>query len=112
MENGYTHIDTAKMYQNEEIVGEAIAECIKQGKTRESIYVCTKLWIDDFNDPEAGCRESLKKLGLEYVDLYLLHWPFMFYSEPKASLHKVWPLMEALVDKGLVKSIGVSNFNT
>ena len=62
MENGYTHLDTAKRYKNEEIVGEAIQECLSQGKKREELYICTKLWHDDYNDVEAGCRESLRKL--------------------------------------------------
>jgi len=68
------------------------------------------MWHDKFHDVEGGLRESLGKLGLDHVDLYLIHWPMMFYA--KRPLHQLWPDMEALVEKGLTKSIGVSNFNT
>ena len=110
MKAGYCHLDTANIYQNEEVVGEALMECFKQGKKREDIFVTTKLWTTGWSDVEAACRESLAKLQLEQVDLYLVHWPVMFYA--KKPLHVLWPEMEALIDKGLTKSIGVSNFNT
>ena len=67
-------IDTAKVYENEEQVGEALKECFTQGIKREDIFIVTKMWIRDFNDPEAALKESLSKLKLEYVDLYLMHW--------------------------------------
>lgn len=112
MTAGYAHIDTAMIYKNEEVVGAALAECFQKGKKREDIYVTTKLWHTQYADVEGAMRESLKKLGLDYVDLYLIHWPLMYYSDPQKPLHVLWPEMEALVSKGLTKSIGVSNFNT
>ena len=110
MEAGYTHLDTAAVYQNEEVVGAALAECFSKGKKREEIFVTTKLYHDKFDDVEGAIKESLTKLGLDYVDLYLIHWPMMYYA--KKPLHQLWPDMEALVEKGLTKSIGLSNFNT
>ena len=98
------------IYANEEIVGEAIEESIKQGKKREDLYITTKLWHSEYDDVEKAIRTSLSKLKLDYVDMYLIHWPASYAS--KKPLHILWPEMEALVEKGLTKSIGVSNFNT
>lgn len=74
------------------------------------MFVATKCWPDEMGDPEAALKRSLQRLDLEYVDLYLIHWPahFIFTDTP---LHKIWPVFESLVDQGLAKSIGVSNFN-
>ena len=110
MKCGYAHLDTATIYRNEEVVGEALAESFAQGKKREDIFVTTKLWQTDFDNVEGAIRESLGKLKLDYVDAYLVHWPAMYFA--KKPLHVLWPEMEALVEKGLTKSIGVSNFNT
>jgi len=112
MEAGYTHIDTATVYNNEEIIGEALAECFAKGKKREDIFVTTKLWHSGYGDVQGTLKSSLEKLKLDYVDLYLVHWPLGYYADPKKPLHVLWPEMEALVDQGLSKSIGVSNFNT
>jgi len=97
---GYRHIDTAMIYVNEEEVGRAIRE---SGIPRKEIFVTTKLWNADHADARAAFETSLKKLGLDYIDLYLQHWP---NPERVAS----WKVMEELVDEGLVRSIGVSNF--
>ena len=110
MEAKYCHVDTASIYGNEKVVGQALKECFSKGKKREDIFVTTKLWHTQYYDPELAIKESLKRLGLEYVDLYLIHWPMMYYA--KKPLHKLWPDMENLVDKKLAKSIGLSNFNT
>ena len=74
--------------------------------------------MDEVEDCEAACRRSLAKLGVEYVDLYLVHWPIAVknlgdgkYEKINIPMYKIWAQMEDLVDKGLVKSIGVSNFN-
>ena len=107
---GYCHLDTAHIYGNEEIVGEALEECFKQGKKREEIYITTKIWHDQYHDVDAAIKQSLRKLKLDYVDMYLIHWPASYAS--KKPLHVLWPEMETLVAKGFVKSIGVSNFNT
>jgi len=65
MTAGYTHIDTAMIYKNEEVVGAALAECFEKGKKREEIFVTTKLWHSQYADVEGAMRESLKKLGLD-----------------------------------------------
>ena len=116
LEYGYRHIDTAKIYANEEQIGEALEEVIAAGVPRSELYITTKLWHDDYHDVEAACRESLRKLRLEYVDLYLVHWvrPVMDWNDDNWKItsppqHQIWSKMEALVDAGLCKSIGVSN---
>ncbi|MDQ0362751.1 aldo/keto reductase [Breznakia pachnodae] len=102
LEAGYRHIDTASVYKNEEAVGEAIKE---SGIPREEIFVTTKLWNEDIQSGEVkkALEESLKKLGLDYVDLYLIHWPIEGYKEAYLE-------MEKLQSEGLIRSIGVSNF--
>ncbi|VDD94926.1 unnamed protein product [Enterobius vermicularis] len=102
LDNGYRLIDTAELYKNEAEIGEALAEYLKDGKVkREEIFVTTKLWCTHFapNEMEPALRESLKKLQLDYVDLYLAHMPGAFNG------------MEELYKKGLTKAIGVSNFS-
>ncbi len=100
LRQGYRHIDTAAIYGNEREVGQAI----KNSKIpRDQIFVTTKLWNDDHNDVQAACNLSLKKLGLDYLDLYLIHWPV---KERLAS----WAEMVKLQQQKKVKSIGVSNF--
>ena len=110
MEAGYTHIDTATLYENEEMIGDALQECFTRGKKREDLFITDKIWHDDFGDCEKQLRKSLHMLKLDYVNLYLIHWPAGYYTKPKKPLHELWPEMEALVEKGLTKSIGVSNF--
>ncbi len=102
---GYRHIDTAKIYGNEEGVGRAIAE---SGIPREELFVTTKLWDDAhaFDDAIAACEASLERLGLDYVDLYLIHW-----AVPSQGQHvEAWKALVALQERGLVRAIGVSNF--
>ena len=113
---GYRHLDCAKVYENEEEVGQAIEECIEAGVPREDLFVTSKLWHTDKGDVEAACRESLRKLKLEYLDLYLIHWmtPGLDtegeqWKTTGPPQYLVWKAMEDLVAKGLVKSIGVSN---
>jgi methylglyoxal/glyoxal reductase len=102
---GYRHIDTAAIYRNEESVGRAIKD---SGIPREEIFVTTKLWNDSQNYHEAkkAFEESLKKLQLDYVDLYLIHWPTSYQQAREA-----WLAMEELYFEGRVRAIGVSNFN-
>ena len=112
VEAGYRHIDTASKYENEETIGEAIQESLKiTGLKREHLFVTTKIWFEEFDDPEVALRASMSRLRLDYVDLYLIHWPVGFFAAKKVPLHVLWPQLEALVDKGLARSIGVSNFN-
>lgn len=104
-EIGYRHIDTAAIYGNEEGVGAAIAA---SGIPRDELFITTKLWNDrhDGDEPNAAIRESLDKLGLEHVDLYLVHWP-----TPAADNYvHAWSKLIELRDAGLTRSIGVSNF--
>jgi len=83
---GYRFIDTGSFYKNEEIVGKAIALAIETGKvTREEIFVVTKVWIDETEDVDAAIKRSLTKLGLDYVDLYLVHWPIAVKTVSEAS---------------------------
>lgn len=109
---GYRHIDTAAYYENEHIVGEALNEIFSKGKIkREDIFLVTKIWPTDFANPEAALRKSLENFKLDYVDCYLIHWPSMYFSESRKPLHVLWKELESLVDKGLTKSLGISNFN-
>jgi len=100
LEAGYRHIDTAAMYGNEESVGAAIG---MSGVPRENIFVTTKLWNSDHGNPERALATSLHKLKLDYVDLYLIHYPV---RERRQS----WRALEALRAEGRARSIGVSNF--
>lgn len=100
LEAGYRHIDTAAMYGNEESVGAAVR---RSGIPREKIFVTTKLWNSDHGNPERALDTSLRKLKLDYVDLYLIHYPV---RERRQS----WRALETLQAKGKARSIGVSNF--
>ncbi len=104
LEVGYRHIDTAAIYGNEEGVGRAIAA---SGIPRDELFVTTKLWNDrqSGEQPRAALGESLDKLGLDHVDLYLVHWP-----APKNDHYlNAWQRLIELRDAGLTRSIGVSN---
>ncbi|KAF9361580.1 hypothetical protein BGX26_001585 [Mortierella sp. AD094] len=105
LQAGYRHIDTATIYGNETSVGNAIR---KSGIPRDQIFVTTKLTEDDqgYESAIAACELSLEKLGLEYIDLYLIHAP-LCGSELRA---QSWKAFETLVSQGKVKSIGVSNY--
>jgi len=111
---GYRHFDTASGYGNEEAVGRAIRE---SGLPRSEVFVTTKLNNNDHGRVKAAFEDSLQKLDLEYIDLYLLHWPVA--SGPNGSLQpeesptyvETWKEMEKLVETGKVKTLGVSNFS-
>lgn len=102
IKTGYRLIDTAQVYGNEEAVGKAIKAA---GVPREELFITTKLWISDMNYDGAkrAFAESLEKLGLDYVDLYLLHQPF-------GDTFGAWRALEELYKEGKIKAIGVSNF--
>ncbi|MBK9158502.1 MAG: aldo/keto reductase [Micropruina sp.] len=103
IELGYRHVDTAAIYGNERQVGQAIRE---SGLPREEFFVTTKLWNDRHDDAAGALGLSLSKLGLDYVDLYLIHWPV-----PRLNLHvTAWQSLIELRSQGLTRSIGVSNF--
>ncbi|TNV77264.1 hypothetical protein FGO68_gene15619 [Halteria grandinella] len=115
LNHGYRNIDTATIYENEEAIGEALQEVFAAGIKREDVTVTTKLWQTDKHDIEGALRLSLKKLKLDYIDLYLVHWmaPKMVWEDENPikgpPIHKVWEELERLVDAGLIKNLGVSN---
>lgn len=138
IEVGYRHLDSAADYGNEQEVGEGIASALGQGLcSREELWITSKLW-NTYHSPEhvqAACEKSLADLGVEYLDLYLIHFPISlkyvdfetryppeWFYDPDADtptmeiapvpLMDTWRAMEALVEKGLVKQIGICNYST
>ncbi|BDD58158.1 H/ACA snoRNP pseudouridylase subunit [Monascus purpureus] len=126
---GYRHIDTAFCYQNEHEVGQGIKEALASGKVkREDLFVTTKLWCSYHTRVEEALDASLKNLGLDYIDLYLMHWPVAFNPNGNHPLFPklpdgsrdidhshshvtTWKNMEKLLGTGKVKAIGVSNYS-
>ncbi|MUH36199.1 aldo/keto reductase [Zobellia amurskyensis] len=124
---GYRHIDCAAAYGNEKEVGNAIAEAFKQGLvTREDLWVTSKLWNASHGEENVipALHQTLEDLQLEYLDLYLIHWPVAlkkgtempekasdFVPLSEVPLTSTWKGMEAALEQGLTKHIGVSNFN-
>jgi diketogulonate reductase-like aldo/keto reductase len=123
---GYRHIDCASVYGNEAHVGEALAAAFLGGLRREDLWIVSKLWNDKHgeNDVIASCRQSLGDLRLDYLDMYLVHWPFPNFHPPGCDvasrsaeacpyIHenflRAWRQMEKLVDLGLTRHIGTSN---
>ena len=111
LEIGYRHIDTASGYYNEESVGLGIRE---SGLKREEVFVTTKLWNPDrgYETALQACKKSLDLLGVEYLDLYLIHWPAndKVYDDPVKVNKDTWRAFEKLHKDGLVRSLGLSNF--
>lgn len=103
LESGYRHIDTAAIYKNEEGVGEGIR---KSGIEREELFVVSKVWNSDqgYESTIKAFNDSLERLGLDYLDLYLIHWPVA------EKYKETWKALEHLYAEGKVKAIGVSNF--
>ncbi|MDA8793064.1 aldo/keto reductase [Bacteriovoracaceae bacterium] len=127
VKTGYRHIDCALIYQNEEEVGRALKFCFDNNLVRrEDLWITSKLWNTHhkFEDVEEGMNTTLKDLGLDYLDLYLIHWPVpqkkeVLYPETKEELYgldevpseETWRGMEEMVKKGKTKTIGVANFS-
>jgi len=130
VQNGFRHIDCAYVYGNEKEVGVVFKDIIGEGKevSRQDMFIAGKLWCTEHASDrvEAACRSSLADLGLEYFDLYIVHWPTGFLpgqgNVPRGedgsvlfsgvTIEETWGAMERLVDSGLVRSIGLSNFNS
>ena len=123
---GYRHIDCAAVYGNEHLIGKSLQEVMQAGIKREELWITSKVWNDMHGDGDVllSCAKTLKDLKLEYLDLYLVHWPYPNYHAPgvdvdsrdphaRPYIHeeymKVWRQMERLVEMGLVKHIGTSN---
>ena len=101
IKNGYRLIDTAEAYGNEDAVGSAIAKC---GVSRDELFVVTKVNFRSYENTRETVESSLKKLKTDYLDLVLLHWPFGNY-------YAAWRELEKLHDEGIIRAIGVSNFD-
>ncbi|XP_068755605.1 aldo-keto reductase family 1 member A1-like isoform X1 [Montipora capricornis] len=127
VENGYKHIDGAHIYGNEDEIGETLTEIFNEGKIkREDLFIVSKLWCNSQapEDVLPACQTTLKHLQLKYLDLYLIHYPIAFKKESpfpnsiaegtlgysKEEMAKTWQAMEQLVERGLCKAIGISNF--
>ncbi len=123
---GYRHIDCASVYSNERLIGPALQEVLAAGLKREELWITSKVWNDMHGDGDVllSCAKTLKDLKLDYLDLYLVHWPFPNHHAPGVSgdsrdpravphIHenymKTWRQMERLVEAGLVRHIGTSN---
>ncbi len=124
--DGYRHIDCASVYQNEPLIGQSLREVVGKGVRREDLWITSKLWNDQHGEKDVipAYEKSLKDLQLDYLDLYLIHWPFPNHHPPgvdvnsrdpnaKPYIHeeymKTWRQMEKLVARGLVRNIGTSN---
>lgn len=124
LEVGYRHFDTASLYGSEIALGDALKEALQNGVVkRDEVFVTTKLWSEDFEDPVSALKTSLKNMQLEYVDLYLIHWPVHLRKGASLPVPKeedylpldmksTWKGMEQCVELSLTKAIGVSNFSS
>ncbi|KAL3512469.1 hypothetical protein ACH5RR_025186 [Cinchona calisaya] len=125
MENGYRHFDTAKLYGTEEALGKAVAKALEIGliKNRDEVFITSKLWCTEADHDLVlpALKQTLGKLGLEYLDLYLIHWPvrvkhgahMLNFAKDEIlpfDIHGTWKAMEECSKLGLTKAIGLSNF--
>ena len=122
---GYRMLDCASVYQNEDQIGKVLDGLFKEGVVkREDLFITSKVWNDQHREVRKACEKSLKDLGLDYIDLYFVHWPFPNYHAPGCDgdsrnpdskpfsvdeFMDTWEQLEELYDAGLVKAIGMSN---
>jgi len=121
---GYRHLDCASVYRNEKPIGIILERLFERGLRREDLWITSKVWNDKHHVVEQSCRQSIADLRCEYLDAYLIHWPFPNFHPPGCSVEsrsadakpyihesfmKTWRQMEDLVDAGLVRHIGTSN---
>lgn len=125
IKSGYRMLDCASVYQNEDQIGTVLDGLFKDGTVkREDLFITSKVWNDQHREVRKACEKSLKDLGLSYVDLYFVHWPFPNYHAPGCDgdsrnpdskpfsvdeFMDTWRQMEELYDDGLIKAIGMSN---
>ena len=125
-EVGYRHFDCASVYGNEDLIGHSFQEILRSGLQRKHLWITSKLWNDKHSEADviASCEKSMRDLRLDYLDLYLVHWPFPNHHPPGCDVNvrnpyavpyihenymRTWRKMEELVDRGLVRHIGTSN---
>jgi alcohol dehydrogenase (NADP+) len=123
---GYRHLDCASVYGNEDRIGAVLEDLVRRGLRREDLWIASKLWNDRHGESDVipACRQSLADLRLDYLDMYLVHWPFPNFHPPGCTVEsrspnarpyrhedfmRTWRQMEKLVDLGLVRHIGTSN---
>jgi alcohol dehydrogenase (NADP+) len=126
IEDGYRHLDCASIYQNEHLIGQSLREVMMKDIKREDLWITSKLWNDKHAEKDVipACEKSLEDLQLDYLDLYLIHWPFPNHHTPGADANsrdpnakpyiheeymKTWHQLEKLVEMGWVRNIGTSN---
>lgn len=125
IKSGYRMLDCASVYQNEDQIGRVLDGLFRDGTVkREDLFITSKVWNDQHREVRKACEKSLKDLGLSYVDLYFVHWPFPNYHAPGCDgdsrnpdskpfsvdeFMDTWRQMEELYDDGLIKAIGMSN---
>ncbi|KAI9080620.1 hypothetical protein K1719_037426 [Acacia pycnantha] len=124
MQVGYRHFDTAKIYGSEEAVGSSLNKAMKEGIIeREDIFLTSKLWGSDHHDPVSALKQTLRNVRMEYLDMYLVHWPvklkpWVNYPVPneedfeKLDIESTWIGMQKCFEMGLCRCIGVSNFSS
>ena len=120
LRNGLTHLDCASAYANEHVIGKCLSKVFgNEDTSREDVFITSKLWNDRRkpDDVREALEQTLEDLQLEYIDLYLIHWPVcwkrgtVLVDDTETSIEECWKTMEQLKREGKVKSIGVSNFN-